>query len=150
MKFLYKIAVASEAAQTWEKMQDTLAMVHCIPGVEEADETSEGHYDVKIVTKLGPVSLRFNGSAELEIHQEERAMQAGVTMSDSRSGNVYGQFTMRLVPDEAGNGSILQIDADIVIAGKLGELAQPLIKRKADQIVQEFSKKLTNYLETAQ
>lgn len=33
MKFLYKIAVASEAAQTWEKMQDTLAMVHCIPGV---------------------------------------------------------------------------------------------------------------------
>ncbi|WAH37074.1 CoxG family protein [Alicyclobacillus dauci] len=126
---------------------------HChgsrIPGVEEATETSDDHYEVKIVTKLGPISLRFKGNADLAINQEEHTMEAGVSMSDSRSGNVYGKFNMALVPDDEGNRSSLQIEADLVIAGKLGELAQPLIKRKADQLVREFSTNITQYLQAA-
>lgn len=149
MKFNYPVNVETDVTQTWEKMQNTLAMVRCIPGVEEAEETADGHYDVKIMTKFGPIALRFKGSADLVVHMDTQTMEASVSMSDSHSGNVYGKFSMTLASSEEGNGSTLQIEADVVIAGKLGELAQPLIKRKADQIVREFSENLTNYLQAA-
>lgn len=149
MKFSYNIQVDTTAEKTWEKMQNTLAMVHCIPGVEEAQETVVGKYDVKIVTKLGPISLRFGGNAELAVNPEQQTMEATVSMTDSRSGNVYGKFAMALLSQQGVIGTTLQIEADVVIAGKLGELAQPLIKRKADQIVREFSTNLTNYLQAA-
>ncbi|MDQ0189854.1 hypothetical protein JI721_06625 [Alicyclobacillus cycloheptanicus] len=149
MNFTYHVDVQSSVEETWRKLQDTLAMVHCIPGVEEAEESAPGHFDVKIMTKLGPIALRFKGSADLVVDEADQVMEATVSMSDSRSGNVYGKFRMKLGPNAAGEGSVLQIDADVVIAGKLGELAQPLIKRKADQIVREFSQNLTNYLQAA-
>lgn len=149
MKFQYQVTAETDVTDTWEKMQDTLAIVRCIPGVEEIEESAPGHFDAKIKTKMGPISLRFKGSADLVVDANAQSMEATVSMSDSRSGNVYGKFAMALSPSSEGGGSILQIDADVVIAGKLGELAQPLIKRKADQIVREFSENLSNYLEAA-
>lgn len=135
--------------ETWEKMKNTLAMVHCIPGIEEAQEASAGKYKVKIMTKLGPISLRFGGNAELAVNEEQQTMEATVSMTDSRSGNVYGKFAMTLLTQDEEIETLLQIDADVVIAGKLGELAQPLVKRKADQIVREFSTNLIDYLKVA-
>ncbi|MCL6594323.1 MAG: hypothetical protein K6T31_10130, partial [Alicyclobacillus sp.] len=101
------------------------------------------------VTKIGPIALRFNGQAELAVDADDRRMEAGVSMSDARSGRVYGKFTMWVKPAAEGTGTTLEILADLAIAGKLGELAQPLIKRKADQIVREFSQNLSTFLQAA-
>lgn len=76
---------------------------------------------------------------------ESKSMKAEVRMSDSRSGSVHGTFVSALEPSTEEETNML-VTADVNIAGKLGEFAQPLIKRKADQIIKEFSENSKSYM----
>lgn len=143
MKFSYTVPVGATAESTWAQLQDPIALIRCMPGVEDVEPQDDGHLAVILSTGLGPIRLRFRGSAQVRYEVERRQMQADVTMSDSRSGSVYGQFLMAVQGDVAGvNGSELVLTAEVAIGGKLGEFAQPLLKRKADQVVKEFAARI--------
>jgi carbon monoxide dehydrogenase subunit G len=146
MNFNYTIPVSKPVEETWQKVSSPLDMVGCLPGVEEVKETEPNQFQTVVSTKFGPVKLKFNGGAKVAIDEENKQMKADVTMSDKLSGSVYGTFTMDVKPAADGQSSILQIVADVNIAGKMGEFAQPLIKRKADQIIKEFSDNLKKYI----
>ncbi|MSQ22143.1 MAG: hypothetical protein EXR53_02380 [Dehalococcoidia bacterium] len=51
-----------------------------------------------------------------------------------------------LVSDAPDGQSELRINADLQLMGHLSELGQPLIKRKADGIFQEFANNLKKLL----
>lgn len=146
MNFKYTIPVSKDVNETWQKVSSPVNMMHCLPGVEQVNQVEDNHFQVVVSTKFGPVKLRFNGNAKVSSEEENKHMKADVTMSDSFSGSVYGTFSMDLHPSADGQSTILLVNADVNIAGKLGEFAQPLIKRKADQIIKEFSENLKAYI----
>jgi carbon monoxide dehydrogenase subunit G len=49
---------------------------------------------------------------------------------------------MHLTPVEGGQTEV-QISTDANVMGKLGEFGQAVIRKKADQIVQDFAKNLS-------
>jgi len=137
MKFSYSFPLDATADVAWSKLQDPHVLIRCLPGVEEVLPEEDGRYTVVLVTGFGPVKLRFQGKARLEFDDQARRMQADVTMNDSRSGAVYGQFVLEILPN--ADTSQLSLSSDVAIGGKLGEFAQPLLKRKADQVVKEYA-----------
>lgn len=144
MKFSYTFPLRRPADEAWAKLlENPEAMIRCIPGVEEVEVQEDNKYGVVLSTGLGPVRLRFRGNAQVQTDEEARRLQADVSMSDARSGNVYGKFLLGVLEDESNaDASQLLLESDVAIGGKLGEFAQPLLKRKADQVVKEFAKKV--------
>ena len=142
MKFSYTFALPVGADQAWERLKDPAALIPCIPGVESAQPEGEGgdRYRFTVAAAVGPVRVRFEGHAQVSIDAAARCIQADIAMNDARSGNVHGRFLMQLQPGPPGDGSTSQLvlDSEVAIAGRLGELGQGLIKRKADQMVKEF------------
>lgn len=140
VKFAYTFPLAAPLDTAWAQIQDPVAVARCLPGVESVQPDPDGRFSVVLATGFGPVRLRFQGKAQLQYDAAAHRLQADVTMSDARSGNVYGKFLLELQPVAPGSpASQMQLSADVAIGGKLGEFAQPLLKRKADQVVQEFA-----------
>ncbi|HAA94164.1 MAG TPA: hypothetical protein DCE26_00535, partial [Dehalococcoidia bacterium] len=71
-----------------------------------------------------------------------------VEANDRRvGGGVKTDMTMRLTAQSATETE-LEIISDTTFMGRLGELGQPLIRRKARNTLEEFGKNLVKLLES--
>ncbi len=152
MKFTYSIPFDRPAGAAWEAFQDTERLIRCIPGCENVESAGAGPdgaagdegvetYRVRMTTSLGPVRLRAAGIARVRRDPGSRSMTADVSLSDPRAGSVYGTMALAVhaVDDDH---SELWLEVDVVLASKIGEFAQPILRHKADQTVREFARNL--------
>jgi uncharacterized protein len=172
VNFAYTIPCACSAAAVWEALGDTERLIRCIPGceaVERADAGAAGErraapetaaasgtapavagqagevYRVRVATGLGPVRLRAAGTAAVRKEAAARAVTAKVSLTDARAGSMYGTMTLEVHPVADGR-SELRLTAEVVLAAKMGEFAQPLLRHKADQTARQFARNLTDVL----
>lgn len=113
---------------------DRAKVIACIPGVESVQE-GEGGFDLRARVGLGPVKLRFTGTAAVR-ETGEGGWEADVSLHDPLSGSIYGVFALR--PSPGG----LSIEAEVTPGGRLGEFAAPLLRQKAEKTVREFGQNL--------
>ena len=46
----------------------------------------------------------------------------------------------------SGRGTLLLLDSDVTILGRLGDLGRPIMKRKADQLIVDFARNVAREL----
>jgi carbon monoxide dehydrogenase subunit G len=119
---------ATEAA-----LADPAAVIGCIPGVERCEPGADG-YDLTAVVAVGPVRLRLTGRATLT--PADGGLTAAVSLHDALAGSIYGTFAVAL-----GEGAVT-VRADVVVGGRLGEFAAPILRRKAEESVRAFAANL--------
>ncbi len=151
MKFSYSIPFDRPADVAWQTVRDAARVMRCIPGCEAVEraaaspDEAEGDggevYRVRMTTSLGPVRISGAGTARVRKDPARRSLRADVSLSDPGTGSAYGTMALevRVVDEER---SEIQVEADVVLAGKIGEFAQPILRRKADQTVREFARNL--------
>lgn len=151
MKFTYSIPIDRPAGAAWETVSDAERLMRSIPGCEDVQHAAPGPeeaveegvelYRVRAATSLGPVRLRAAGIARVRRDAARRSMEAKISLNDPRAGSVYGTMALEVrAIDE--RRSELHLEADVVLAGKMGEFAQPILRHKADQTVREFARNL--------
>jgi len=156
VKFSYSIPFDRPAAMAWESLQDTERLIRCIPGCDDVEPARAGTdgaaaerdveiYRVAMTTGLGPVRLRATGTARVRRDPAGRSMTAEVSLSDPRAGSVYGTMALA-VRDADDHHCELALVADVVLASKIGEFAQPILRHKAEQTVREFARNLIDTL----
>ena len=149
MKFTYTIPLDRSPSAVWDTVSDAERLMRCIPGCEhveraapspdEAVEAGVELYRVQLTTSLGPIRLRGVGTARVRKNPAGSSMRADVSLSDARSGSGYATMALEVRAID-GNHSELRLEADVVLAGKIGEFAQPILRHKADQTVREFAR----------
>jgi len=92
------------------------------------------------VVKVGMVKLRLSGRITIELMDAERHVASlRVEAADQKiSGMIQGTMTMNL-ESLAPLETRLNVDSDVNLFGKIGEFGQPMIKKKADQMITEFA-----------
>ena len=89
--------------------------------------------------RMGPVTLALQGKVKLR----ERDVAAHRLVMDLEGrerrlpGTAKGTVTVGLTEEVPGQ-TALNLEANYQIVGKLGELGQPIIRRKAESTLQEF------------
>lgn len=151
MKFAYAIPVDRPAAEVWETVGDAERLMRSIPGCEdvqravpgpgEAQEEGVELYRVRAATSVGPVRLRAAGTARVRRDPARHSIEANLSLSDPRAGSAYGTMALQVRAIDESR-SELHLEADVVLAGKIGEFAQPVLRHKADQTVREFARNL--------
>jgi carbon monoxide dehydrogenase subunit G len=140
VKFAENIVVEAPKAKVGEFLEDVPAVAKCIPGVEELKPAEPDVYDGKVRVRIGPLGMTIAGRARLEregdiwrLHGEGR---------DGRVGAGAKAVLEATLAELAPERTEVRIDADVQFSGRLAELGQPLIKRKADSMVKEFAANL--------
>lgn len=147
MEFEYKYPLRVPADDAWARLQEPEAIAACMQELKDLRHIENGHYTANVVTAVGPIRLKFHARAEI-LYGEDRTISAKVAMGDGRAGTVDGHFRIRLALRAAAESDLL-LDANVAVGGRLGEFAQPLLRRKADQVVKDFAAALRAVVEQA-
>ena len=141
--------ITVDADRLWELLMDVPKVGRCIPGVESVLPIDANSYQGALKIQVGPIRLHFQGTITVEEQNREK-MQASMRAEGSDKkigGGVRARMTMTLTPAESG--TTLTVETDLNILGKLGEFGQPIIRKKADTLMQEFAANVGKALETA-
>lgn len=128
---------------------DVPAVARCVPGAEEVTATGPDAYRGTVRVSVGPVRLRLEGTVTVTQREEESGHATMRLDAADRAvgGNVRAELHIQLADLE--DATEVRLVTEATLAGRIGDLGQPLIKRQADRIVSELARCLERTL-TAQ
>jgi carbon monoxide dehydrogenase subunit G len=144
-----QVTVAASSERVWAFLMDVPSVARCVPGVESVEQRGEDEYAGALRVRIGPINVLLEGKvAVLERNAEDRRATMRVDAVDRRiRGAVNATSTMQLEPLD-DDTTRLSVHTDAAVLGKLGEFGQGIMRRKADQIIQEFASNLSRQIES--
>lgn len=139
MKFTHTAMVAAPRDKVWPRLMDIPAAARCVPGVASVRPNGKDRYLGTLAVQIGPVRLVLDGDFSI-VARDETAGTASIR-ADAKDSRVGGAIraTLDLALAEKEGETQLRIGTDLAVVGRLGEFGQASIKRKADQLIQDFA-----------
>lgn len=142
-----RITVPAPPEQVWAFMMDIPAVSRCVPGLDNVSRIDDQTYSGLMSVRVGPIAVKLDGRVILaERDEAARRARMDLQAADKRiNGAVNAKMRMEISSAADGNGSTsdVAISTDANVMGKLGEFGQSMIRKKADQILQEFAQNLS-------
>ncbi len=147
MQFQKEVEILAPREKVWAFIWDVDRFIACVPGCKEAKTIEEGkRYTATMTEKVGPFKVEFPTTIEVLEREEFSHIKAQASGADNKIGS-----RMKLDLDvnlRSENGkTILGFVASVDILGKLAALGHGIIKRKADQVLDEFAQAVKKKLE---
>jgi carbon monoxide dehydrogenase subunit G len=136
------LPVALPPAALWKLLWDVPRIVGCVPSCVEAREI-EPHrrYAAQMSQKVGPISLSVPLDVSVIEAEPDRRLALQAHGRDPVIGaEISMQVTLRI--EAQGEVSLLHVEAEGRVLGKLGALGHGVIQRKAEEAVDEFGARL--------
>jgi carbon monoxide dehydrogenase subunit G len=147
MDFRMDAELPNAPAKVWPVMVDIGRIAACIPGLEKIEEHEKlKRYSAVMKQKIGPFKLEVPAEITVEEHQEPDFVRARAFGRDKFTGTTMDVvLNVRLAP--SGDGSRLDIEATLQVAGRLASLGYSVIKKKAEEYFIEFENRFRSQLE---
>ena len=147
MQFQKEVEILAPREKVWRFIWDVDRFIACVPGCKEAKTIEEGkRYAATMVEKVGPFKVEFPTTIEVLEREELTRIKAQASGADNKIGS-----RMKLDLDvhlrEQGDKTVLAFVAGVDILGKLAALGHGIIKRKAEQVLDEFAQAVKAKLE---
>jgi len=153
VKFEHRVEIAAPRDSVRAFLDDVPRSARCLPGLEELLPLDDGWYEGRVGMRLGPMGVHFTGKARLErdserwrLHGEGRDRRVGAAVVARVEARLNDLPSSNASDTPSAEGTAVLISADMQFSGRLAELGQPLIKRKADSLVKEFALNLQRAL----
>ena len=147
MKVEIVSVVPASREAIWALVMDIPKAASCIPGLKDITQDGETSYQATLQARVGPMGMNLSGVITV-LSQDAESGEAHflVEANDRRvGGGVKTNMSMK-VTAKSPTETELEIVADTTFMGRLGELGQPLIRRKARNTLEDFSKNLSKLL----
>ena len=147
MKVEIVSVVPASREATWTLVMDIPKAATCIPGLKDITPDGEARYQATLQARVGPMGMNLSGVVTV-LSQDAESGEAHflVEANDRRvGGGVKTNMNMKITA-KSPTETELEIVADTTFMGRLGELGQPLIRRKARNTLEDFSKNLRKLL----
>lgn len=139
MKLSHTAAIAAPAERVWAVVMDLPVAARCVPGVTAVNAASADSFTASLPVQIGPVHLMLEGV--IRVTARDDAARRGSLRAEAKDARLGGtvRATVGLSVREVAGGCELRVESDVQIAGRIGEFGQPVIQRKADQLLAGFA-----------
>lgn len=146
MEFSRKILLAGAPHQIWALLVDVRRIADCVPGCEDVEEVEAlRFYRARLRQRVGPFRVEVPIEIRIDQLQEPALIRAHATGRDRTTGTtVAGILTVSLTRADAG--TCLTVSSALQIGGRLAALGYPVIRRQAEQNIDEFGVRLAAML----
>ena len=147
MQFQKEVEILAPREKVWQFIWDVDRFIACVPGCKEAKTLEEGKRYTAIMTeRVGPFKVEFPTTIEVLEREELTRIKARATGADNKIGSRM-KIELDVNLRAQGDKTILGFVAGVDILGKLAALGHGIIKRKADQVLDEFAQAVKKKLE---
>ena len=148
MKLQNSCLIPASISESWNFLLDVPNAATCVPGVVEAARSADDSYKGTLRAKVGPMSITLQGTVTVQEQDPESGRARFVVEARDRrvGGGVKTDLLMQLKARSPGETELI-IETDTTFMGRLGELGQPVIRRKAQATIEEFAQNIARELE---
>lgn len=148
MQFEKEVEILVPREKVWNFIWDVDRFIACVPGCKEAKTIEEGKkYSATLVEKVGPFKVEFPTNIEVLERQELAHIKAQASGADNKIGSRMKIDLDVKLREQDNKTTILGFVATVDVLGKLAALGHGIIKRKADQVLDEFALAVKKRLE---
>ena len=140
MNFEHSATIAAPKAKVWSFLMDVPKVAPCVPGVQDVKPLDNDNYEGTLRVRVGPISLSLAGKITMDQRDEAagKATMSAQAADRKVGGAVQAKLGMQL--EELNPNEVkLTISTDANVMGKIGEFGQPVIRKKAEQMMAEFT-----------
>ncbi len=148
MKFEQSIDLDADPQRVWDFVMDVPSVAKCIPGCDGVEAIGPDKYKAIVKVKVGPIGLSL--ASEISIVAKDEVAKTASLLVDSADKRIGGavKATMSMKLTAQGTGTKLDVETDANVMGRIGDFGQPVIRKKADQTLQEVAANLRSALAT--
>jgi carbon monoxide dehydrogenase subunit G len=139
VRLTQRATIAAPIDRAWALVMDLERAASCVPGVSGLSAVGPDRYRGGLPLQLGPVRIALEG--ELTIASRDDVARRATLRADAKDSRLGGtvRATIDLALVEGASGCELRVDGDVNIAGRIGEFGQPVIQRKAAQLLAQMT-----------
>jgi carbon monoxide dehydrogenase subunit G len=141
--------VAEPIEKVWQFFQDIPQVAACLPGTELTDSLGEDKYRGRVAIRMGPVRLRFAGTADI-VSRDEAARRIVVNAAgadEKGRGQAAMVVTATLARGVAGRGTRVDVTQDLQLAGAAAQYGRGMISDVTSVLMRDFSANLADRIE---
>lgn len=141
--------VAAPIEAVWDHLVDVPRIAPCMPGAELTETLDDGTYKGRVTTKMGPVSLRFGGTAKIvEQDATARRIVLNATGAEEKGkGQANMVVTSTLV--KSPKGTLVKVSQDLQVSGAVAQYGRGMIQDVTNVLMKSFSACLEDNIERA-
>ncbi len=147
MKFTQNAHIPVAREPLWDFLMDVPRVAESLPGVESVSKIDDKTYEGTLRVRVGPISLNLQGKIIVE-EQDKQNWRAALRAeaNDRRAAGAVKAKTGMSLKELSANETELLVETDVNILGKIGEFGQPIIRKKADAMLNEFIENIKKQL----
>ena len=128
----------------WNVINDPSEMAGLMPGVESFEITDERHWTAKVKVPLGLGGLKMTINFE---RLEERPLEFAAMRAKGQGVGALMDMTTSFTLSDAGEGTSMDWEADVKIAGPVGAMGQrvlqPIVNQQVTQVLAALEQRVT-------
>lgn len=131
--------VPQPVERVWDYLLDVPRMAPNLPGTELTEVVDEDNYKGRVTVRMGPVSLRFAGTATI-VERDEAARRVVVNAAGAEErgkGQASMVLTATLVSSEGGTR--VAVSQDLTIAGAAAQYGRGMITDVTSVLLGRFA-----------
>ena len=147
MNFQHSATIPVSREVLWNLLMDVPRVSQCLPGVQDVNRLEENVYEGTMRIRVGPIALNLHGRIQIDEQDAESSRAIMSAQADDKKirGGIRSKMTMALSSVSAQETEF-KVETDVTILGKIGEFGQPIIRKKADTMMKEFTENIRRQL----
>ncbi len=142
--------VAASQQVAWSLLRDMPRLSRCIPKVTDVEAVErDKRYTAVVADKLGPFGLRVPIQIDIQSVEEPRRIVAELSGNDSR-GQARVKGSLEAIAEPDGGGTAMRFSVRMEVLGRLAALGAAPMRRRADEIFNEFVERVRAELQESQ
>lgn len=148
MKLSNSFTIDRPLVEVYQAFLQVERIATCMPGSTLLGQPEPGTYEGEVKVKVGPLSVTYAG--EFVILDADDAAHRLTMRAKGREKRGAGNADAHIVANlsEAPAGTLVQIDTDLDIRGKVAQFGRGVIGEVTDGIMQAFARNLEEMLRT--
>lgn len=146
MKLQHQTQVSASPQRVWEFLQDTRAVVTCLPGAELVDELGDDRYQGVLRVAIGPLKMNYAGDvAVVERDSSDLRIVLNATGRDKRgSGAVEAHVQLQV--SSTDDGAQIDVVSDLDLTGRIASLGRG-VRDVSNKMFVDFARQLVDRVE---
>jgi hypothetical protein len=144
--------VAEPVDKVWQFFDDIPQVATCLPGAELTSVLSTGDlggekYQGRVAVRMGPVRLRFAGTAEITERDEAARRVVVHAAGAEEKGRGQASMVVTALLTRASRGTKVEVTQDLQLSGAAAQYGRGMISDVTSVLMRDFSANMQDRIE---